>query len=236
MASDDLQQMISDVPYTWTGRKVKRIVPIAGLVGIVIFLSLLIAVIYLGATRCKNKQERTDSSSSNQAMTLTSSQLQSVAYVLSNMNESVDPCEDFYKYSCGGWMDRKVLAPTQYRISVVGDMIEDYEENWRTILDSPISDRSQSSAERKLKEFYSLCLEQYGRMKEGGQGLVSVINDYMKGWYVLDQNIWQKQWNLENALITAQGQLRVTNAYFRFEVTRNQDVENLDTPMIRVGT
>lgn len=35
------------------------------------------------------------------------------ATVLSNMDTSVDPCEDFYNYSCGGW-DARNLIPSGY--------------------------------------------------------------------------------------------------------------------------
>jgi predicted metalloendopeptidase len=34
-------------------------------------------------------------------------------FVLSAMNNSVDPCDDFYAYSCGGWMSTFVLPPSE---------------------------------------------------------------------------------------------------------------------------
>ncbi len=226
MASEDLQQMITETPYTFTGRKVRRLFHLVVLVVIIIFLALLLGIIYLAKTKCGGKGQG--------GVTLTSNQLQTVAYVLSNINSSIDPCDDFYTYACGGWMDRHVLAPSQYRTSVVGDLIEKYEQNWRQILDSAVSDNSEDSSERKLKDLYSMCLEEYGRMKQGGRGLINVLINDLQGWYVLNSTNWQATWNLQNALTVAQGQLRVTNAYFRFEVTRNQDVDNLATPMLRV--
>ena len=42
-------------------------------------------------------------SPTNSTVCTTESCIQLAALVLSNMNQSVDPCEDFYNFSCGGW-------------------------------------------------------------------------------------------------------------------------------------
>ena len=46
------------------------------------------------------------------------------------MDRSVDPCADFYRYSCGGWMAANPIPPDQARWSVYGKM---YQENDATL-------------------------------------------------------------------------------------------------------
>lgn len=35
------------------------------------------------------------------------------ATLLASLNKSVDPCEDFYEFSCGGWIKNHPVPPTE---------------------------------------------------------------------------------------------------------------------------
>lgn len=46
------------------------------------------------------------------------------ARLLQNMDESVKPCDNFYQYACGGWLERHVIPETSSRHSVF-DILRD---------------------------------------------------------------------------------------------------------------
>lgn len=39
------------------------------------------------------------------------------ARLIQNMDASVEPCTDFFKYACGGWLKRNVIPETSSRYS-----------------------------------------------------------------------------------------------------------------------
>ena len=65
--------------------------------------SLLVISIFLlaisGTTYAKNIEKRTSPELTN--------------YVLSAMNFSIDPCQDFYNFSCGMWIAKTPLPPSK---------------------------------------------------------------------------------------------------------------------------
>ena len=40
-------------------------------------------------------------------------------------NKSVDPCQDFYSYACGGWQQEHSLEPNKTSITVTSIMTEE---------------------------------------------------------------------------------------------------------------
>lgn len=46
------------------------------------------------------------------------------ARLLQNMDKSVKPCDNFYQYACGGWLERHVIPETSSRHSVF-DILRD---------------------------------------------------------------------------------------------------------------
>ena len=51
------------------------------------------------------------SNPTNDSVCMTPSCVKLAASVLSSMNESVDPCQDFYNFTCGGWNDDNIVPP-----------------------------------------------------------------------------------------------------------------------------
>ncbi len=44
---------------------------------------------------------------------------------VSSMDQSVDPCVDLYRYSCGGWQKKNPTPPDQTSWSVYGKLYQD---------------------------------------------------------------------------------------------------------------
>jgi putative endopeptidase len=89
------------------------------------------------------------------------------------MDSVVDPCVDFYRYACGGWMAKNPVPPDQRAWSRFGALTDSNRAKLRDILSelaaaAPAADRSDRAAERqKLGDFYASCMDEAGVEKRG---------------------------------------------------------------------
>src|SRR6202521_18864 len=65
---------------------------------------------------------------------------------VSAMDRTVDPCVDFYQYSCGGWQKKNPIPPDQTSWAVYGKLYQDNLNFLRTILEQASSSKGQRNA------------------------------------------------------------------------------------------
>eukprot|EP01097_Dermamoeba_algensis_P005531 TRINITY_DN3518_c0_g1_i1.p1 TRINITY_DN3518_c0_g1~~TRINITY_DN3518_c0_g1_i1.p1 ORF type:complete len:656 (+),score=142.03 TRINITY_DN3518_c0_g1_i1:43-2010(+) len=104
--------------------------------------------------------------------------------VLKTMNTTVDPCNDFYTYSCGGWLSNFTL-PSDKSHYVRGFGI--IEENNDKILASIVNDPSYPS----VHSFYLSCMNISRINIQGSQPVQNFLEllDYSKTWSDVAQAI-----------------------------------------------
>ena len=74
------------------------------------------------------------------------------------MDRSADPCVDFYKYTCGGWMKNNPIPPDQARWDVYAKL--DYENSqflWG-ILEEDAKLKDRTPVQQKIGDYYSACM------------------------------------------------------------------------------
>lgn len=76
------------------------------------------------------------------------------------MDRSVDPCVDFYTYSCGGWMKNNPIPPDQTSWSVYGKLYEDNLKYLNGILQEDAKATNRTPVEQKIGDFYAACTEE----------------------------------------------------------------------------
>ncbi|HET9837366.1 MAG TPA: M13 family peptidase, partial [Candidatus Angelobacter sp.] len=62
---------------------------------------------------------------------------------VSSMDKSIDPCVDFYQYSCGGWQKKNPIPPDQVAWGVYGKLYQDNLQFLRGILEQAAAAKGQ---------------------------------------------------------------------------------------------
>lgn len=141
--------------------------------------------------------------------------LHAAANVVSKMNDTLDPCNDFYEYSCGHW------ATEQSRITRYGIIEQVQDEIYkreRHMLDLVSSDVNEHSPRGKAKLFFSACMKtsdiKFWSLSHFKRWIVEI-----GGWGILDQSP-SFSWNRHDVLLRLHVNYGV-HPFFKFAVSKD---------------
>jgi putative endopeptidase len=84
------------------------------------------------------------------------------------MNKSVDPCVDFYQYSCGGWLKQNPVPADQSSYGRDTELAERNRLILRDILEkAAVNDPKRSAVDQKIGDYYSSCMDEAAIEKKG---------------------------------------------------------------------
>src|ERR1022692_2653234 len=87
---------------------------------------------------------------------------------LTGMDRSVKPCEDFYRYSCGGWLKKNPIPSDQSSWSVYSKLAQDNERFlWGILADTAKPNPARSAVEREIGDFFAACMDEPAVEKAG---------------------------------------------------------------------
>jgi putative endopeptidase len=72
------------------------------------------------------------------------------------MNTSADPCEDFFEYTCGGWVAKNPLPDDKTRISTFDQLADGAKSILKTELEQP---KAMTGTVNKAKDYYASCMD-----------------------------------------------------------------------------
>jgi putative endopeptidase len=77
---------------------------------------------------------------------------------LTSLDRSVDPCDDFYKFACGGWQKNNPIPADQASWSVYAKLaIENQQFLWGILQDDAVA-KNRTPVQQKVGDYFAACM------------------------------------------------------------------------------
>src|SRR5512142_3189382 len=144
---------------------------------------------------------------------------------LSSLDRSVDPCQDFYRFSCGGWMKNNPIPADQPRWDVYGKLYEDNQRFlWGILDDLSKKTTGRNPNQQKIGDFFGACMDESAIEKLGASPLKP---------YLAQINGMKSKKDLASVLAALH--LKTQGSGFLFGFGSNQDFANSESIIAFVG-
>ncbi len=141
-------------------------------------------------------------------------------YIKTSMDESAEPCDDFYTFACGGWKKRNDIPVSENEITAFTKLTKKIENATHTLLLAP-AEAGESEALEKARKFFYSCMNTTSIEKDGAQPALDFIKN-ISGWSMCGDKNWnEKKWNQYDVLKEIQSKYYPAPPFFTVEVTND---------------
>jgi putative endopeptidase len=100
---------------------------------------------------------------------------------VTSMDRSVDPCADFFQYSCGGWIKNNPIPPDQSSWDTYSKMQDENLLQLRGILEAAAApDSGRNAVTQKIGDYYASCVDESAIETKGAQPLAPAMDRIAK--------------------------------------------------------
>ena len=86
---------------------------------------------------------------------------------LTSLDRTINPCTDFYKYSCGGWMKSNPVPADQAVWSVYGKLADENQQSLWGILQADAKATNRTPIQQKIGDAFAACMDTAAIDKRG---------------------------------------------------------------------
>ncbi|XP_070318481.1 phosphate-regulating neutral endopeptidase PHEX [Odocoileus virginianus] len=157
--------------------------------------------------------------------------IEAAASILSKVNLSVDPCDNFFRFACDGWIHSNPIPEDMPSYGIYPWLRRNVDLKLKALLEKSISRRRDTEAIQKAKILYSSCMNEKAIEKADAKPLLHILRHSPFRWPVLESNIgpegvWsERKFSLLQTLATFRGQYS-NSVFIRLYVSSDDKMSN----------
>ncbi|XP_031705969.1 phosphate-regulating neutral endopeptidase PHEX [Anarrhichthys ocellatus] len=133
--------------------------------------------------------------SSQEEFCLTPECIEAAGSVLSKMDQSVNPCEDFYSFSCGSWLKENPIPEDSSSYGIYPWLRQNVDLRLKELLEAP-SDPDELEAVTKAKILYRSCMNETILEKLDNKPMLKTLRQPEFRWPVVGDGLGgEYQWS-----------------------------------------
>ncbi|XP_030765452.1 neprilysin-2 isoform X1 [Sitophilus oryzae] len=131
-----------------------------------------------------------DEEASQQKLCLSPGCVHTASKVLEYMDQSVDPCDDFYQFTCGNFLKKTSIPDDKSSVTSFSIISDTLQEQLRSMIEEPIQP-NEPKPFKLTKKLYRACMNKTLIEQEGLTTIHSILSD-LGGWPVLEGLQWNE--------------------------------------------
>lgn len=151
--------------------------------------------------------------------------------ILDYMDPTIKPCEDFYKFACGNFLNSTVIPDYETTISTFQITRDKLQEQLRMLIEEE-SRPDEPEPFSIAKNLYKICMNETA-IEENGLKTIRNVLKKLGGWPVLEGDAWQEAtFDWKQTVYTSKKLGYPFNHFFTFMIGR--DLKNSTKQVIKI--
>ncbi|CAF4126552.1 unnamed protein product [Adineta steineri] len=150
-------------------------------------------------------------------------------YLIESIDETVEPCEDFYQFVCGTWIKNSRIPDDSATFDSLQIQLDHNIVDMLT--QSSTNDTNEPNAIINARNLYHSCINEQHIEDEGINPILSLINNEFGGWPIIHTAWDNSTFDILNLLL----KLRKYNNDIIFSISTSIDEKNSTEYDLRIG-